>query len=102
MSVNVNDRPLTPAVVVVDARNVWGSARAMFGQGRQVRVQGVCEALAAFGFDVVEVYVAIGTEGPDRHPPRSVILLPAKTIIRFTPSKLILRALNRRDTPSDY
>lgn len=66
MVVNAGLRPLTPAVVIVDSRNVWGSARAVFGVGRRVDVQGVCDALRPYGFDVREVHVAIGTEGSDR------------------------------------
>jgi hypothetical protein len=52
---------LVPAVVIVDSRNVWGSFETVFGQGREVRVPGVINALKGYGFDALEVHVAIGT-----------------------------------------
>ncbi len=54
------ERP-TPAVVVVDSRNVWGAATRHFGAGRAVLPDGVRAALRSYGFEAVEVHVAIGT-----------------------------------------
>jgi hypothetical protein len=61
-------RPV-PAAVVVDSRNVRGSFEAVFGLGREVRVPGVVQALAAYGFDAREVHVAIGTIDGGRGAP---------------------------------
>lgn len=54
-------RRLTPAVVVVDSRNIWGAASRHFGSGRAVLPDGVRNALRPYGFDAVEVYVGIAT-----------------------------------------
>lgn len=33
-----------------------------------------------------------------RHPPRAIITVPTKTIVKFTPSKTILKELNRYES----
>lgn len=59
---------LTPAVAVVDSRNIWGATRSRFGSGRPVLVEGVREALRAYGFEVVDVYVGIATTTTKPNP----------------------------------
>lgn len=58
---DANAMAVTPAVVVVDSRNVWGATRRQFGAGKRIVVEGVREALRPYGFEVIDVYVGIAT-----------------------------------------
>jgi len=58
---DANAIALTPAVVVVDSRNVWGATRRQFGAGKRVVVEGVREALRPYGFEAIDVYVGIAS-----------------------------------------
>jgi hypothetical protein len=57
------ERRRQPAAVVVDSRNVRGQVADLYGYPRHVDVPGVITMLAAYGFDVTDVWVGVGTQG---------------------------------------
>jgi hypothetical protein len=58
------------AAVVIDSRNVRGQICDTFGVGREVSVAATVDMFAGFGFEVDDVYVAIGTDGMGKRPSR--------------------------------
>jgi hypothetical protein len=57
------ERRRQPAAVVVDSRNIRGQVADLYGYPRHVTVAGVINMLSAYGFDVTDVWVGIGTQG---------------------------------------
>ena len=66
--VDVGRWPLTPVVVVVDSRNVWGASRRQFGVGKRIVVEGVRAALRPYGFEPIDVFVGIASTTSVKHP----------------------------------
>lgn len=52
------------AAVVVDSRNLRGQYADVFGQPRRSGVAGIKTMLAAYGFNVTDVFVGVATAGP--------------------------------------